>query len=192
VSTLSPLTWIGNAAAVLFGHHGAVAHQTTQAGCSRQIAYQHADKVHQAVADGQRAGASRAAALHEVERLRDENRQLWDWLQEALEPPKDKQRQFAVTAAAMGLSLRQTLTLLAILLPAPRCPGRATLGRWVHAAARRASGVLTVLDRACRAVVLCLCLDEIFFHRQPVLMGIEPHSLAWVLGTRAPDRSGPT
>ena len=38
----------------------------------------------------------------------------------------------------------------------------------------------------------CLCLDEIFFHRQPVLMGIEPHSMAWVLGERTSDRSGPT
>jgi hypothetical protein len=37
-----------------------------------------------------------------------------------------------------------------------------------------------------------LCLDEIFFHRKPVLMGIEPRSLAWVLGRRAADRSGET
>ncbi|HYT94306.1 MAG TPA: hypothetical protein VEL76_36660 [Gemmataceae bacterium] len=109
-----------------------------------------------------------------------------------MEPPKPKQRQFAVAAAALGLSLCQTLALLAILLPRRRCPGRATLGRWVHAAARQASGLLAVLDRACRGLVVCLCLDEIFFHRKPVLMGVEPHSLAWVLGTRAPDRSGPT
>jgi hypothetical protein len=58
--------------------------------------------------------------------------------------------------------------------------------------ARQAHRLLAVLDRACRPLVLCLCLDEIFFRRQPVLMGVEPHSMAWVLGVRAPDRSGPT
>jgi hypothetical protein len=40
--------------------------------------------------------------------------------------------------------------------------------------------------------VLLLCLDEIFVRRRPVLVGVEPHSLAWVLGRRADDRSGPT
>src|SRR5205807_722863 len=42
------------------------------------------------------------------------------------------------------------------------------------------------------SLVVCLCLDEIFFRRQPVLMGIEPFSLAWVLGARTRDRSGDT
>jgi hypothetical protein len=189
---LPVLTWIGNAAAVLFGHHGAVAQQTDQAGCSRQAAYQHADKVQQAIADAQHPGPTRAELRAEVQALRAENGQLWDWLEEALEPPKVKQRQFAVAAAAMGLSLCQTLALLAILLPPRRCPRRATLGRWVQRAARRAGGVLAALDRACRGLIVCLCLDEIFFRRRPVLMGIEPHSLTWVLGARAPDRSGPT
>ena len=189
---LPVLTWIGNAAAVLFGKHGAVAQQTNQAGCSRQAAYQHADKVQQAVADAQLPGPPRAALVHEVERLRDENQQLWDWLAEALEPPKAKQHQFAVTAAAMGLSLCQTLALLAILLPKRRLPGRATLGRWVQQTARKAGSVLALLDRACRSLVVCLCLDEIFCRRRAVLMGIEPHSLAWVLGAHAADRSGPT
>jgi hypothetical protein len=40
--------------------------------------------------------------------------------------------------------------------------------------------------------VLSLCLDEIFFHRKPVLMGVEPASMAWVLGQRALDRTGDT
>src|SRR5262245_64828845 len=35
-----------------------------------------------------------------------------------------------------------------------------------------------------------LCLDEIFLHREPVLMAIEPHSMAWMAGQRGPDRSG--
>ena len=77
-------------------------------------------------------------------------------------------------------------------MPARLCPSRATLGRWVQDAAGRAGRALTVLDRACSSLVLALCLDEIFFHRRPVLIGVEPHSLAWVLGQKAPDRSGLT
>jgi hypothetical protein len=92
----------------------------------------------------------------------------------------------------MGLSLSQVLVLLAILLPRSRLPSRATLGRWVNHSARRAGRLLEVLDKACHSLILCLCLDEIFFRRKPVLMAVEPHSLAWVLGQRAADRSGET
>jgi hypothetical protein len=41
-------------------------------------------------------------------------------------------------------------------------------------------------------LVTVACLDEIFFRRQPVLVAVEPQSMAWVLGQRAGDRSGPT
>jgi len=189
---LSLLRRLGNAAAVLFGAHGAVTRQTRQEGCSRQTAYDHARQVQEAVADADLPGPSRAALLEENHRLREENRHLWDWLGQSFECPKAKRRQFAVQAAALGLSLQQTLTLLAVLLPAALLPSRATLGRWVRQDARRARRVLQVLDEACRVLVLCLCLDEIFCRRQPVLMGVEPYSLAWVLGERSADRSGPT
>jgi hypothetical protein len=192
VAKLSVLTWIGNAAACLLGKHGAITHQAHEAGCSRQTVYDHAAKVQQAVADAHEPGPSRDQLLADNRRLRDENRQLWLWLEEALEVPAAQQRRFAVTAASVGLSLQQILALLAIVLPARGLPSRATLGRWVNQAARRAGCLLQVLDRACQPVVLSLCLDEIFFHRQPVLMGIEPFSLAWVLGQRTADRSGPT
>jgi len=92
----------------------------------------------------------------------------------------------------MGLSISQVLVLLAILLPPSRLPSRASLGRWVNHQARRAGRLLAILDQACRPLVLCLCLDEIFFRRKPVLMAVEPHSLAWVTGWRALDRSGET
>jgi hypothetical protein len=36
------------------------------------------------------------------------------------------------------------------------------------------------------------CFDEIFFHGKPVLVGVEPHSMAWVLGQHVADRSGAT
>jgi hypothetical protein len=192
VARLSVLAWIGNAAAALCGRHGDVSQQAHGNGCSRQTVYDHAAKVQQAVTDAQRLGPSRDQLLDEVQRLRDENRQLWDWLAQTFDCPDDKRRQFAVAAAAMGLSLQQTLALLAILLPASLLPSRATLGRWVQRGARRANRLLRLLDHACQSLVVCLCLDEIFFHRQTVLMAVEPHSLAWVLAERAPDRSGPT
>jgi hypothetical protein len=192
VPTLSLRAWIGNAAAALCGRYGDVTQQAHSNGCSRQTVYDHAGKVQQAVADAQLPGPSREQLLEDNRRLRDDNRQLWQWLEEVLDCPQAKQRHFAVRAAALGLSLQQTLALLAILLPASQLPSRAALGRWVQAESRRAGRLLQALDRACQSLVLTLCLDEIFFHRKPVLMGIEPFSLAWVLGARAADRSGPT
>ena len=38
--------------------------------------------------------------------------------------------------------------------------------------------------------MLRLCLDEIFFHREPILMAVEPDSMAWMAGQRGPDRPG--
>jgi hypothetical protein len=55
-----------------------------------------------------------------------------------------------------------------------------------------AGRVLNCLDRVCRGLVITGCFDEIFFHGKPVLVGAEPHSMAWVLGTHATDRSGST
>lgn len=192
MAKLSVLTWIGNAAARLCGQHGDVTEQARRAGCSRQSVYDHAAKVQQAVEDAHLPGPSRAELLRQNQQLRQENQQLWDWLEQAIDCPQDKQQQFAACASAMGLSLTQVLVLLAILLPAKRLPSRATLGRWVNRSARRAGGVLRRLDKACRPLVLCLCLDEIFFGRKPVLMAVDPHSMAWVVGLRAADRSGET
>lgn len=184
--------WVGNAAAVLCGRHGDVTAAARQAGCSRQAAYDHAHKVEKAVADAQLPGPCREQLLAEVALLRKENQELWDAYLQSVDFPQHKQQQFAVTASAMGLSLTQALVLLAILLPAQRLPSRATLGRWVNHSARRAGRVLQLLDKACRPLVLCLCLAEIFLGRKPVLMAVDPRSMAWVVGQRAADRSGET
>jgi hypothetical protein len=186
------LSWVGNAAAVLCGRHGDVAEQARQAACSRQTVYDHAGKVQRAVAAAALPGPDRPRLLQEIEQLRDESRQLWGCLDQSIDCPEDKLRQFAVTATAMGLSLSQALALLAILVPARRRPSRATLGRWALHAARKAGVLLAALDQACRCLVLCLCLDEIFFRRRPVLMAVEPASLAWVLARRTADRCGQT
>lgn len=192
MATLSARTLISNVASLFSGRWGAITEQAKQAGCSRQAIYQQEARVVQAVEEAHRGGPLRAELQAENERLREENRQLWAALETAVDFPPPKQKQFAVTASAMGLSLQQTAVLLAILLPRAVCPKRSTLGRWVEQAAAKAGELLQVLDRACQTVVLTLCLDEIFLRRQPVLMGVEAHSMAWVIGQRTANRTGET
>jgi hypothetical protein len=128
--------------------------------------------------------------IAENQRLRRENAQLWDWLATTIEFPPSQRRKFAVTAAAMGLSHNQIVVLLTLILGEQAGPGRSTVHRWIKAAGLAAGRVLKSLDARCR--VLVGCLDEIFFHGRPVLVGVEPQSMAWFLGQRAHDHSGAT
>ena len=66
------------------------------------------------------------------------------------------------------------------------------MGRWVVQASQRAGGILGVLDRACQVGVMMLCLDAICFGHDPVLVAVEPHSMAWLAGQRGPNRTGET
>ena len=177
--SLPVVTWIGNAAAVLSGQWGAVSQRAREAGCSREAMYRQARRVEQAVAEEQAGGPGREELPAENQRLRDENRTLRALLEEAESLSKALQQKFAATASAMGLSLTQIVKLLAIVLPKRCMPSRATVGRWVEQSGNRAGRILKVLDRACQAWALTLCLDEIFFHREPVLVAVEPGSLAW-------------
>jgi hypothetical protein len=186
------VTWITNAAAALTGTYGDVTLQAEVADWSRQTIYDQAHKVQAAVADAHDGGPTRAALIAENQCLGQENAQLWDWLEETIEFPPDKQREFSVTATAMGLSLNQVLALLDLLLGKSAGPSRSTLHRGIKAAAWAAGRVLKALDARCRALVLIGCLDEIFFHGRPVLGGVEPASLTWFLGQKADDRSGAT
>src|SRR5215472_1402827 len=155
-------TWILNAAAVFSGQHGAVTRQAEQAGCSRQTVYQHAHKLEQRLAEKPDALAA--------EDLRPEDCQRPQTIA-APQPTagphilldKDKQKELATTAYAMGLSLRQIEDLLGLLLPADAVPDHSTLGHWVQAEAGRAGAVLAALDPACADRVETLALDEIFF-----------------------------
>src|SRR3954468_23778440 len=185
-------TWIANAAAALTGEYGDVTRQAEAADCSRQTIYDHAHKVQAAVEDAHDGGPTRAQLIEQNQLLRQENAQLWDWLAGTIEFPPSKQREFSVTAAAIGLSLNQVLALLVLIMGKPACPGRSTLHRWTKRAALAAGRVLKALDARCKALVLVGCLDEIFFHGRPVLVGIEPTSMAWFLGHKADDRSGAT
>ncbi len=190
--SFSVVTWIGNAATVLSGRWGAVSRRAQEVGCSRAAMYQQARRVERAVVAERAGDPLRGDLLAENQRLREDNRILWELLEEAESLSKAMQQKFAATAWAMGVSLGQIVTLLAILLPTCRVPSRATVGRWVEQAGVRAGGILAVLDRVCQVWVVRLCLDEIFFHRAPVLVAVEPYSMAWVAGQRGPDRTGDT
>jgi hypothetical protein len=185
-------TWIANAAAGLSGHYGAVTRQAERADCSRQTLYEHTRKVQTAVEDAHHGGPTRAELIERNQDLRQENARLWDWLAQTIEFPPEKQREFTVTATAMGLSLTQVLVLLNLLLGKHAAPARSTLHRWTKRAALAATRVLKALDAQCQALILIGCLDEIFFHGRPVLVGIEPASMVWFLGQKAQDRSGAT
>ncbi|MBV8676299.1 MAG: hypothetical protein JO355_03910, partial [Planctomycetaceae bacterium] len=101
-------TWIANAAACLCGRFGAVTAQAQHAACSRQTAYDHAQKVQAAVEAEHAGGPTRRQLLAEVQALRHENTQLWAWLEQTIDFPEARRQQFTITAAAMGLSLNQS------------------------------------------------------------------------------------
>jgi hypothetical protein len=185
-------TWIANAAAGLTGIYGDITRQAEVADCSRQTIYDHAQKVQAAVEDAHHGGPTRAELIERNQHLCQENARLWVWLAQTIDFPPIKQREFSVTAAAMGLSLNQVLVLLALILGKQACPGRSTLHRWIKAAGLAAGRVLKFLDARCQVLVLVGCLDEIFFHGRPVLVGVEPASMTWFLGQKTNDRSGAT
>jgi hypothetical protein len=143
-----------------------------------------------AVASAQAGGRSYAALGHANERRKAENAALWPAWSEAEELREAKQRALAGSGGARGLRLSPIVTLFAIVLPLRAVPSRATGGRWVQAAAAQAGRLRVVLALAWQARVRGLCLDAIFRHRAPVLMAIEPHSMAWMAGQRGPARSG--
>src|SRR6476620_7995601 len=116
-------TWIANAAARFTGNYGDVTRRAEVADCSRQTIYDHAQKVQAAIEDAHDGGPTRAQLIEQNQLLRQENAQLWDWLAGTNEFPPSKQREFSVTAAAMGLSLNQVLALLVLIMGQPACPG---------------------------------------------------------------------
>jgi hypothetical protein len=192
VATLPAVVWVGNAAAVLCGAHGDVTARARAADCSRQAAYDHADAVLDAVQQARQPGPDRHTLLRQTADLRRQVEQLRHQDADRVELAPDCLRAFAATACALGLSLNQTEELLAVLLPPSRAPDRSTLGRWVQQAADKAGRLLAVLDALARPRTDTLCLDEIFFHGRPVLVGVEPHSFAVLLCARADDRTGQT
>lgn len=185
---------IANAAACLAGAYGAVVERARLCDCSRQTIYNQGREVLDAVAAFDRRDRRDAPRerREELDRLRRENQTLWDWVDRAVEFDRDQQWRFAATAAAMGLSVSQVRDLLALILGDSAAPSRSAIGRWTAAAAAAAGRVLVRLDARCREVIVVACLDEIFFHRRPVLVGVEPASMTWFLGRKADALRGET
>jgi hypothetical protein len=153
-------TWVRNAAAVFSQQRGAVTQQAADAGCSRQTVYAHArhldERLPQLEAELAQVRADKAALQQRLAAAQQQLAQRQPDLRERL--PR-----FAVTAQAMGISLRQAEELLGTLLPPEHVPDHATLGRWTRAAAVQAGRVLAALDPRCPPLVHTACVDEIFF-----------------------------
>jgi hypothetical protein len=148
MTTLSLHTLVRNAAAVFSGCYGAVTRRAEQAGCSRQILYQHAHQVERRLQPQDTAPAPvdvPSGGPAQVTSLDDPTR-----------------RRLAVTAFAMGISTRQIEDLLRVILGEDG-PDHTTIGRWVADAAKTARPVLKALDAACMPTVGTLAVDEIFF-----------------------------
>lgn len=122
------VSWIGNAAAVLTGGRGAVSRQTQAAGCSRQAAYDHAEKVEAAVRDAAGGGPSREQLQQLLRQQADRMATLEKRLEEATVFPEKEQQRFAATATAMGLSYTQARELLQIVVKKNVPAGRKSRG----------------------------------------------------------------
>jgi len=192
MSTIPFTRWIVDAAARFCGRRAAVSQQAEQSNCSRQTIYDHSRKVLRAVTAEHFAGPSRQELLEQVQALRQENAQLRNRLNHAIEFTQAKQQEFAAKARAMGLSLNQITTLLVVVLGKKAGRARSTIERWVQAAGTAAGRVLKRLDAQCKALVLWGCLDEIFFRSHPVLVGVEPRSMVWFLGKKVNTLKGST
>lgn len=116
----------------------------------------HADRVEQAVEDSANAKPNHQELLEVNQGLTQKNQDLWKAFAGSISFPELKQQQFTATASALGLSLSQVQTLLAIVVPVSACPSRAKLGRWLATWSARAGELLRVLDRQCQKLVVCM------------------------------------
>ena len=158
-------TWVRNAAAVFSAQHGAVAQQAREAGCSRETVYVHARKVEQHLDAALNNDAAWAELHAENLRLQHEVNALRRDAELRVRFDKPSQLEFATTAFAMGVSLRQIEDLMETLLAESdrNAPDHSTIGRWIGEQVQRATEVLAVLDPQCAVLVRTLAIDEIFF-----------------------------
>ena len=189
--TIPFVRWIANAAARFTGPHGAVTDQAQQTGCSRQCVYDHSQKVLAAV-EAQHGGGPTREQLIQAERGPPPRKRptLGLAVPDHRVPPGQAT---GVRRHRHGHGLEPQ--------PDPRscwpsswAPRRLPVARPCIAGSRPPAPpparVLKRLDQAARTLVLVGCLDEIFFHRRPVLVGVEPQSMVWFLGKKAANAKG--
>jgi hypothetical protein len=188
--TLPPPAPLASAAAVFFGHYGAVSALAGQRGTSRQALYREAHAAAAAV-----EGSAYRRQLDDLrQQLADAHRaaaELRRQLGQAVAFDRDRRAQFAATAQALGVSLSATHALLAVCLGAG-APSRAQRGRLAQAAGRRAAAVLAALEPHSGRRARQVAADEIFSGKKPVLMTVEQESLCWLGGRLASNRQAVT
>jgi hypothetical protein len=183
---------LASAAAVFFSPQGGVAEQARLRGVERQTLYRQAGEALNAV-EGSAAEQQRLQLqqrLHDCQeqlaqcqlQLRQQQRYLV-----LLDPVK--QAEFASCGQAEGVSLPVLVRLLRPLL-GKETPSVASLGRLTQQAARRASGLLDVLDKHSHPLVHQASADELYSGRKPVLMTVEPDSLCWLTARLSDKRDG--
>jgi hypothetical protein len=187
VPNLRPIRHLASAAVVFFGDQGDVTRHAAGRGVPRQTLYREAHGVLRALDPPQQEEV--ASLRQEVADLKSRCDQLQARLAAAVVVGPDQQAEFASTGQACGVSLTALHNLLRVLL-GKATPSVTQLGRLSHAAARRASTVLAVLDRHSRARARQVAADEIFSGRRPVLMTIEQQSMCWLGGRLADSRDG--
>jgi hypothetical protein len=153
-------TFLRNAASALLGQQGAVSEQARRVGCSRQTIYNDKQQVCDRLEQRDRQFEQLRA---ECAQLRQEKQRLLDEARLSVLIDDDALKRFAVTAQAVGVSLRQAEVLLGTLLPDDRVPDHSTMGHWTKQAGTRAGEVLAVLDPLAASLVETACIDEIFF-----------------------------
>jgi hypothetical protein len=190
VPNLLPTRGLASAAVVFYGRQGDVTRHAAWRGVPRQTLYREADGVLRAL-DPHPHQEELAGLRHQVADLTSQCAQLQCRLAIAVVVDRDKQAEFAATGQARGVSLTAIYVLLRVLL-GTATPSPAKLGRFSHAAGRRAGSLLAVLDPHSRGRARQVAADEIFSGRRPILMTIEQESMCWLGGRLADNCNGET
>jgi hypothetical protein len=178
---------IASAYVIVFGVHGEVTRQAQERGISRQRRYREHASVVTALA-GTAWRKERQEQQRRIEELQQRHALLEKRQSQAVVVDKDKQKEFASVAQAVGVGLPTCQLLLQVLL-GKRAPKVSTLGRWTKAAGKQAGKLLAVLDEFTSDQVKQAVADEIYT-KKPVLMVLEPESLCWVSGRLVTGASG--
>jgi hypothetical protein len=178
---------IASACVIVCGVHGAITRQAQERGVSRQQVYrEHACVV--TALTGTAWQQEKEKWQRRVQELEEGQAALAKRLSQAVVLDKEKQKEFASVAQAVGVGLPTCQILLEVLL-GKRAPKVSTLGRWTKAAGKKAGELLAVLDEFTYDQVTQAVADEIYT-KKPVLMVLEPESLCWVSGRLVSGASG--
>jgi hypothetical protein len=184
---VAPEQRIASAYVIVFGVRGDITRQAQERGVSRQRVYREHASVVTALA-GTAWQQEKEERQRRIQALEERNAALEKRLGQAVVVDKEKQKEFASVAQAVGVSLPTCRILLEVLL-GTRAPKVSTLGRWTKAAGAKAGELLAVLDAFTYDQIKQAVADEIYT-KKPVLMVVEPESLCWVSGRLVPGASG--